>query len=83
MALEPGAADTSRVNIATVIHLEREGGEKLEPVTILGQWDSDVGRRVYANATELAEGLLGRETGDTVQVQGVAARITAIAAWPV
>jgi len=81
--LEPGAADASRVNIATVIHLEREGGETLEPVTILGQWDSDVGRRVYANGTELAEGLLGREVGDTVQIEGVTAQITAIAAWPV
>ncbi len=80
--LEPGAADTSTVNIGTVVHLEAEDGSPIPPVTILGQWDADLERRIYANGSGLAQRLLGRAVGDTVEVDGVRARITAIRAWP-
>jgi transcription elongation factor GreA len=79
--LEPGAADTSRVNIGTVVHLADLDGTALAPVTILGPWDADVDRRIFANGTDLAEGLLGRTVGTEVTVEGRAARITAIVAW--
>ncbi len=79
--LEPGAADTSRVNIGTVIHLADLAGAALLPVTILGPWDADIDRRIFANGTDLAEGLLGRTVGSEVTVEGRAARITAIVAW--
>ncbi|NOZ95114.1 MAG: hypothetical protein GXP47_10310, partial [Acidobacteria bacterium] len=79
--LEPGAADTSRVNIGTVVHLEGLDGTPMEPVTILGQWDADIGRRIFANGSGLAEGLLGKAPGETVEIEGVPARITAIEAW--
>ncbi len=82
LVLEPGAADTSSVNIGTVVHLEAEDGTPLEPLTILGQWDADVERRIYANGSGLAQRLLGRKVGDTVEVDGVSARITRIEAWP-
>lgn len=76
--LEPGAADTSAVNIGTVVHFEGEG---VEPVTIVGAWDADISRRVYANGTELAQGLLGKKVGDEVTVGGQTAVIRGIEAW--
>ncbi|HSN53537.1 MAG TPA: GreA/GreB family elongation factor [Candidatus Sulfomarinibacteraceae bacterium] len=75
--LEPGAADASQVNIGTVVSFD--GGSK--PVTILGAWDADVDRRVFANGSGLAEGLLGRRVGDRVEVEGREVTITAIEPW--
>ncbi len=79
--LEPGAADTSRVNIGTVVRLEDPEGRPLEPVTIVGQWDADVDRRRFANGTEIAQELLGRRVGEEVTVEGRSARIAAIEPW--
>ncbi len=79
--LEPGAADTSRVNIGTVVAFEPLDGSPLEPVTILGAWDSDISRRIFANGTELAQALLGHAVGDEVTVEGRHARITTIEPW--
>jgi transcription elongation factor GreA len=79
--LEPGSADTSRVNIGTVVRLADESGSALAPVTILGDWDADLERRIFAAGSELAQGLLGREVDDEVEVEGVTARITAIEPW--
>jgi transcription elongation factor GreA len=79
--LEPGAADTSRVNIGTVTSLEALDGSPLEPVTILGAWDSDISRRIFANGTELAQALLEHSVGDEVTVEGRRARITTIEPW--
>ncbi len=77
--LEPGAADTSKVNIGTTVHFDEQTGVK--PVTILGAWDTDLDARIYANATELAKALLGRTVGDTVTVEGTETRIVRIEAW--
>jgi transcription elongation GreA/GreB family factor len=82
-ALTPGAADTSRVNIGTVVRLESPAGSDLPPITILGSWDADVGRRIFANGSELAQRLLGCSVGDEVEVDGVRATISGIEAWPV
>jgi transcription elongation factor GreA len=79
--LEPGAADTSTVNIGTVVHLEDESGMPIEPITILGAWDADLDRRIFANGSELAQRILGSTPGDTVEVDEVAATITRIEAW--
>jgi len=79
--LEPGAADTSRVNIGTVIHLADLDGSAVEPVTILGVWDADVERRVFANGAGIAERMLGKVVGDRVEVDGLEVEITAIEAW--
>ncbi len=79
--LEPGAADTSTVNLGTLIHLEGKSGEPLEPVTILGVWDADLERRIYANGSDLAQRLLGCVVGDTVEVEEGPATITRIEAW--
>ena len=79
--LEPSAADTSTVNIGTVIHLESEDGEVLEPMTILGVWDSDLDRRIFANGSDLAQRMLGKSPGDAVEIDGGSATITRIEAW--
>ena len=79
--LEPGAADTTTANLGTLIHLEAKNGEPLEPVTILGVWDADLERRIYANGSDLAQRLLGRAVGDTVEVEEGPATITRIEAW--
>ncbi len=79
--LEPGAADTSSANIGTIIHIEGDNGAALEPITILGAWDADLERRVFANGSELAQRVLGKSVGDTVEIDDVEATITRIEAW--
>ena len=75
--LEPGKADTSKVNIGTVVLFDGDA----EPLTILGVWDADVDRRVFANGSGLAEGLLGCAVGDEVEVEGKPVTIASIEAW--
>jgi len=79
--LEPGAADSSSVNIGTVIHFAAENGESLVPITILGAWDADLDRRIFANGSDLAQRLMGHSIGDQVEVEEGAATITGIEAW--
>jgi transcription elongation factor GreA len=79
--LEPGAADTSTVNIGTVIHFTGEDGSPIEPMTILGAWDADLEKRIYANGSELAQRLLGCAVGDEVELEDGTATVTRIEAW--
>lgn len=79
--LEPGAADTNSVNIGTVIHFEPLEGREVPPVTILGAWDADLDRRIFANGSGLAQRLLGRAVGDEVEVEEGTVRIKGIEAW--
>jgi transcription elongation factor GreA len=79
--LEPGAADTSTVNTGTVVYLEGDGGRQLDPITILGVWDADLDRRIFANGSELAQRILGKAVGDSVTVEEGPATITKIEAW--
>jgi transcription elongation factor GreA len=76
--LDPGKADTSKVNIGTVVSFE---DDVVAPLTILGAWDADVDRRMFANGSGLAEALLGRTIGDQVEVEGREAVIARIEAW--
>ena len=75
--LEPGTADTSKVNIGTVVHFEGD----VEPLTILGAWDADVDRRIFANGSGLAEALLGQGPGDEAEIEGRTVTIARIEAW--
>jgi len=79
--LEPGAADTSTVNIGTIVHLVGDDGSPIEPMTILGAWDADLDRRIYANGSELAQKMLGCAVGDTVDLEDGTATISRIEAW--
>jgi transcription elongation GreA/GreB family factor len=64
-----------------VVHFEDLSGNKIEPLTILGPWDADIKRRIFANGSDLARSLLERRIGDEVEVGGANARITKITAW--
>jgi transcription elongation factor GreA len=79
--LEPGTADTSAVNIGTVVHAQADDGRAFEPITILGAWDADVDRRIFANGSGVAAALLGKKIGDRVEVDGDEATITEILPW--
>ena len=79
--IEPGSANTETVGVGTVVHLETADGEPMDPVTILGPWDADLERRIFAAASGLARSLLGKRPGDEVTVEGRRARITAIEPW--
>lgn len=79
--LEPGAADTSAVNIGTVVHVEDNDGTALEPITILGAWDTDLDRRIFANGSELAQRMMGKTPGETVEIDDRLATITRIEVW--
>jgi len=79
--LEPGSADASTVNIGTVIHLEDKDGNAVEPITILGAWDADLDRRIFASGSELAQRMLGRVPGDEVEIDDGSATITRIEPW--
>jgi transcription elongation factor GreA len=74
--LEPGAADTSQVNIGTVVHFDED-----EPLTILGSWDANLEERVYANGADIAQRLLGHKVGDTIEIGGTPLTITKIEVW--
>ncbi len=75
--LEPGRADTSKVNIGTIVHFDGNA----EPLTILGSWDADVDSRIFANGSGLAESLLGSGVGAEVEVEGETVTIARIEAW--
>ena len=79
--LDPGTADTSAVNIGTVVHLEDESGNTVEPITILGAWDANLDRRIFANGSELAQRMLGSAIGDEVEIDDGSATITDIKPW--
>jgi transcription elongation GreA/GreB family factor len=79
--LEPGAADNTTVNIATVVHFEEENGHFVPPLTILGAWDADLDRRIFANGSELAQRLLGCSVGDEVEIEEGTVTISRIESW--
>ncbi len=79
--LEPGAADVSTVNIGTVVHFDEVDGSSVPPITILGAWDADLDRRIFANGSELAQRLLGCSVGDKVEIEEGTATIDRIEAW--
>ncbi|HSO22614.1 MAG TPA: GreA/GreB family elongation factor [Chondromyces sp.] len=80
--LEPGAADTSTVNIGTVVYFDPLDGREVPPITILGAWDADLDRRIFANGSGLAQRLLGRTVGDEVEIEEGTVTIAKITAWP-
>jgi transcription elongation GreA/GreB family factor len=65
------------VNIGTVVHFAGD----VEPLTILGSWDADVDRRIFANGSGLAEALLGKAPGEQAEIEGRTVTIASIEAW--
>lgn len=58
-------AETSSVNIGTIVRLESEGGT--EQYTVLGAWDSDPDKRIVSYMSEIGQALIGKKVGDKVQ----------------
>ncbi len=79
--LEPGSADTSTVNIGTVVHFANQADDGPAPITILGAWDADPDHRIFANGADLAQRLLGRAPGDEVELPEGSATIERIEPW--
>ena len=53
----------------------------MKPITILGIWDSDLDRRIFASGSDLAQRLVGKSIGDVVEIDEESASIVRIEAW--
>lgn len=62
------AADTSQVNIGTIVTLKHPGGAKVT-MTVLGAWDSDPEKQIVSYLSETGAALLHRMEGDEVMVR--------------
>jgi transcription elongation GreA/GreB family factor len=77
--------ETSQVSIGTsVVTRDLEGGQ-LSTYHMLGAWDSDPARGIVSYQTAIGQALLGKATGDTVELPGEFAakkvEIVEITAW--
>ena len=61
-------ADTSAVNIGTIVTLKSESGENVD-FTILGAWDGDPDKKILSYKSVVAKGLIGKKIGAKVTVQ--------------
>ena len=61
-------ADTSVVNIGTIVHMEDDGG-KAVTYTILGAWDSVPEKNIVSYLSEIGMTLLGTKPGDRMEVR--------------
>lgn len=60
-------ADTSAINVGTIVTLEGDSGK--EVYTILGAWDGDPDKKVLSYKSVVAKGLIGKKVGAKVTVQ--------------
>lgn len=58
---------TDKAGIGTTVHYTDESGAALS-VTILGEWDRDEALNLISCRSELAQRLMGKSTGDTVDL---------------
>lgn len=56
----------NKVGIGTIVTLKNENGD-LHVCTILGAWDSDTSKKIYSYQTPLAQALMDKKAGDTVE----------------
>ena len=61
-------ADTSEVNIGTVVHLEEDGGKAVS-YTILGAWDSIPEENIVSYLSDIGMTLVGAKEGDRLEVR--------------
>ena len=57
-------ADTSKVNIGTIVDFENVASGDKETVTILGAWDSDPSKGILSYLTGIGDALLGAAPGE-------------------
>jgi len=65
-ATEFANADTTAVNVGTVITLEGDSGK--EVYTVLGAWDGDPDKKILSYKSVVAKGLMGKKVGAKVTV---------------
>ena len=61
-------ADTSEVNIGTIVNMEDESGNKVD-YTILGAWDSVPEENVVSYLSDVGMTLIGAKVGDQLEVR--------------
>ena len=61
-------ADTSAVNIGTMIKVTLEDGSE-RSMTMLGAWDGDPDKNIVSYLSEIGQVLLGKAVGDTVEIR--------------
>jgi transcription elongation GreA/GreB family factor len=61
-------SDASKVNIGTIVTLTDSDGAT-EEMTVLGAWDSDPEKKLVSYLSEVGKALVGRGTGETVEVR--------------
>lgn len=67
--IHPDDAPTEHVGIGSRVRLEPVGGGAEVTVDFLGVWDGDVQNRVFSYKTKLAQEMMGKRIGDTVELQ--------------
>ena len=60
-------ADTSVVNIGTIVTMKSEKGELID-YTILGAWDGDPDKKILSYKSEVGKALIGKKVGDAATV---------------
>lgn len=61
-------APSDKVGIGTVVEVEQGSSGNIASYAVLGAWDGDPGKNIVSYQTPLAKALIGRESGDTVEV---------------
>jgi len=69
-ATDFSTADTSTVNIGTVVHLEDDAGTPVD-YTILGAWDSVPEKNIVSYLAEIGMTLMGAKPGDRMKVRDI------------
>ena len=62
-------ANTDLVSIGTVVHLMDMEAGKPETLTILGAWDDDAEKGIISYLTPVAQALLNKKVGDSVEYE--------------
>jgi transcription elongation GreA/GreB family factor len=73
-----GAIDTSRVEVGTKVTLKTAETGSMISYTILGRWDTDLGRNIISNEAPVAKALIGRGINDQVIINGQTCQIVEI-----
>jgi transcription elongation GreA/GreB family factor len=66
--IEPGSAPSDHVSVGSRVTLQGPDGRSVD-VKFLGPWDSDTERGIYSYQTRLAEALLGKKPGESVEIE--------------
>ena len=69
---------TDSVEIGTAVTLRNSANNSLVVYRILGRWDTDLAKKTISNEAPLAQAMLGKKRGDSIEIEGVEHRIVEI-----